>query len=176
MIGDSKWLYILAMGYLESRKYPWSLHHILGVIDQSVFNRLQRSGWLRQLNDREYAIWHDRLLGWAMAVALFEHLCNDEISVETAVSRIRTFLLDAESAKIRGGRSIPEDFFYLCLSWPHHNEMTILEVVKELGDSLRANGVINKLEVYATKASYPTIWDAMNGSQGSSASQGDFRN
>jgi hypothetical protein len=64
--------------------YPWSFSPLLAVGGEAAATkRLEAVGWLRQVGDDKFAVWHDRLLHWARAEALVEHWRTQRLTTET---------------------------------------------------------------------------------------------
>ena len=67
----------LAMHTLRGSAYPWNVDQLQHVgVDADALSRLQRSGWLQEDSIGRFAVWHDRLLNWVVAVAFRRKLAE----------------------------------------------------------------------------------------------------
>lgn len=71
-LSDLKPFRDLSLSLLNNAPYPWDLEtQIKYHLSDDVRNRLEQVGWLvRPDNDGNVAIWHDRLVNWAVAEAI----------------------------------------------------------------------------------------------------------
>jgi len=79
-----------------------------------VINRLEASGWVQQNDDGDVELWHDRLLGWAVAKASVHRLCHNRLTHE----QLEAFLNSVEKREdltLRRLVYLPMDLLWLML-------------------------------------------------------------
>ncbi len=79
----------LAESVLNGEPYPWTHQQLLdSQIDNASLQRLDRCGWLTRIGADRIRVFHDRLLNWAVAQALFSSLQNGKRSTDDFVIQV----------------------------------------------------------------------------------------
>src|SRR5207249_4760488 len=76
------WVRNLARTTLTHRRYPWRTADLVaaGISDSASVSELIGAVWLRSPRHGRYALFHDRLLNWAVAEALAEDVVVGRIN------------------------------------------------------------------------------------------------
>ncbi len=78
----------LALRVIDGEPYPWSNSFLLSLqVDNEVLNRLETCGWFARSQNR-WHIFHERLLNWAVAQALYELVRSRTNSVDEVFVRM----------------------------------------------------------------------------------------
>lgn len=76
----------------EKPVYPWSQEVLKRVgIGPEEFRRLQRSGWLREMENGAAEIWHDRLMCWTVAESLAERCGSGQLRIEDLTKLLKNW-------------------------------------------------------------------------------------
>lgn len=79
----------LADAVLRGETYPWTLTQLREMgVDNAALGRLERCGWLVRTNDNRVRIFHDRLLNWAVAQALFSAIQSGKRSPNDVITQV----------------------------------------------------------------------------------------
>lgn len=77
----------LSLRVLDGEPYPWTSSFFTSPQDNELLQRLERCGWFTRSQDR-WHIFHDRLLNWSVAQALYEMVRSKQSSVDEVFTRI----------------------------------------------------------------------------------------
>jgi hypothetical protein len=111
---DAGRLRTLALDVLDGGNYPWTTEQLdKAGLDNAAIGRLRRVGWLWPQSRERFAIWHDRLLSWAIAKGLAT--ASDKVDEPGSGLRVRLEGL-VRSGFSRAGRALddlPVDLLWL---------------------------------------------------------------
>ncbi len=84
---DASKVATLSLRVLDGEPYPWTSSFFRNPQDNELLQRLERCGWFTRSQDR-WHIFHDRLLNWSVAQALYEMVRSKQSSVDEVFNRI----------------------------------------------------------------------------------------
>jgi hypothetical protein len=84
----------LARSILDGAPYPWPEQLVHAGLDNQATNTLIRVGWLRRTPRKQFEVWHNRLLNWAVAAALINSFRSGIIAAADFCSRLRELYLE----------------------------------------------------------------------------------
>lgn len=84
---DASKVAALSLRVLDGEPYPWTSSFFTSPQDNELLQRLERCGWFTRSQDR-WHIFHDRLLNWSVAQALYEMVRSKQSSVDEVFNRI----------------------------------------------------------------------------------------
>lgn len=89
---DEARLKTLVRRYVDGALYPWPAEELLELgVDDACISRLQAAGWLQRDTSGTFAVSHDRLLNWAVAVTLTDDLAANRRSVAKVAELLKGY-------------------------------------------------------------------------------------
>lgn len=132
--GDMEGMRRLALTLLEpTTVYPWSFSTLQAAgMDAAVSKRLEAIGWLRQVGDDQFEVWHDRLLNWALAEALVEQRRTKRMSTEELCPWLGKFQNLGEWLAGKSLSYVPMDVLWLACEGPSHVQTEVPQLIATL--------------------------------------------
>ena len=97
--------------------YPWSDKALRTCgIEGEARKQWEKLGWLRNLETGGAEIWHDRLLNWGVAVALYEKWVTGEITTEDVGACLKRLYSNKPEFAGRSLGYVPMDLLWLAMS------------------------------------------------------------